>query len=421
MQDSTAAAQRRDRQGTGFIVGATAFMALAVLAFQAIASRSLGPDAFAPVALLWTLMFLLHTILLLPAEQHLTRALVVTRTPSQIAKIRRDMVRAFLVALVIGAVFVVSTLDRFFEGSPAFVLLIILIVLSRSLMVAGRGVLAGHRRFRAYGVSIALESTVFMAGALLVALLGGDAAAFGAVMAAAPLATLLTRPFSAIEEAGEHHGVDAQAGSFLAWLVTATAASQLIIAGGPIAVGFVGGDAAAVSVFFTSFALLRGPLTSAYNLVARVLPDFTELAHGREPQELWRWAHRIAAGGLALAVVSALGAGVVMRPVVEAIYGAEFSPPLLMVVLGGAGVGLGLGALFATQVYTAAAAGAHLTIGWIAALVAAIGIVIFVDMEPVNRVALAFLVGEGCGLVMLGIVLPRWARRLTVTHKPRDD
>jgi hypothetical protein len=291
------------------------------------------------------------------------------------------------------------------------VFLIAFIVVARALMVAGRGVLAGHRRFRAYGVSIAVESTALLLGAVAVSALGGGSVAFGVVMAVAPLATLLTRPFSAIEAGGEDDVVEAQAGSFLAWLVTATAASQLIIAGGPIAVGFVGGDAAAVSVFFTSFALLRGPLTSAYNLVARVLPDFTALAHSRKPDELWRWAHRIAFGGFALAGVSAVGAGFVLQPVVETVYGAEFSPPTLMAVLGGAGVGLGLGALFATQVYSAVALGAHLTVGWIVGLVGAIGVILFIDMEPVNRVALAFLIGEGSGLAMLGIVLPHWARR----------
>jgi hypothetical protein len=81
-----------------------------------------------------------------------------------------------------------------------------------------------------------------------------------------------------------------------------------------------------------------------------------------------------------------------------------------MAVLGGAGVGLGLGALFAAQVYSAAALGRHLALGWLVALVAAVTVLLLSDMEPVNRVALAFFVGEGCGLAMLGLVLPRWAK-----------
>ncbi|MEA2000493.1 MAG: hypothetical protein U9N84_01200 [Actinomycetota bacterium] len=415
MQRKTSDSRARDNQGTGAIVVATAVAAVAVLVFHAIGSRSLGPDGFAPVAVLWTLMFLLHTVLLLPAEQHLTRALVVTRTPAQIAKVRRDMVLASLVALLIGVIFTATTLDRFFDGSTAYIAFIAAIVVNRSVMVTGRGLLAGHRRFAQYGATIALEAIALLVGGVVVAAIDGTALAYGVVIALAPLATLLARPFARGNGGEDHHLDDAQPGSFLAWLVAATAASQLIIAGGPIAISFVGGDAAAVSVFFTSFALLRGPLTSAYNLVARVLPDFTALAHGEDPHQLWRWAPRIALGGSIAALVGALGAGLLLRPIVDAIYGVEFSPPVFAAILGGAGVGLGLGALFAAQVYTAAGLGARLTFGWTSGLVAALGVLALAGFDPVERVALAFAVGEGVGLVMLGLVLPLRLKATGVT------
>ncbi len=405
MHPRAADERRRDNRGTGIIVAATAFGAVAVLTFQAIASRTLGPDGFAPIAVLWTVMFLLYTVLQLPAEQHLTRALVVTRSPSQIAKVRRDMVLAFSAALAIGVAFTAVTLDRFYEGSFAFVAITALIVITRSVMATARGTLAGNRRFAGYGVTIGLEAAALLAGGIAVAVAGGSAFSFAVVMALAPLATMLARPFAAIKGTRDRHVVDAQSGSFLAWLIVATAASQVIIAGGPIAVGFVGGGATAVSIFFTSFALLRGPVTSAYNLVARVLPDFTELAHSDDPNQLWKWAPRIAVAGFGVAALAAAGSGLLLQPIVETIYGPSFSPPLLAAILGGAGVGLGLGALFATQVYSAAALGARLAFGWTIGLVAALAALILVDIEPINRVALAFTVGEGSGLVMLGLVL----------------
>lgn len=394
-----------DNRGTGLIVAATAFGALAVLAFQAVASRTLGPEGFAPVAVLWTVMFLLYTVLQLPAEQHLTRALVVTRDRSQIAGVRRAMLIAFSVALVIGVVFATATLDRFFDGSGVYIALTALIVITRSIMATARGTLAGHRRFAAYGASIALEAGALILGGTIVATVGGDATMFAVVMALAPLATLLARPFARKEGVHDRHIVDAQSGGFLAWLIMATAASQVIIAGGPIAVSFVGGTAAAVSIFFTSFALLRGPVTSAYNLVARVLPDFTELAHGDDAERLWRWARRIAIAGLGAAVVGAVGSGLLLRFIVGAIYGEAFMPPLLAAVLGGAGVGLGLGALFATQVYSATALGSRLAFGWFVALIISLVVLVTVDIDPVSRVALAFAAGEGTGLLMLGFVL----------------
>jgi O-antigen/teichoic acid export membrane protein len=285
MHDRSATSRKRDNTGTRIIVAATVYGAVAVLTFQATASRTLGAEGFAPIAVLWTVMFLLYTVLMLPAEQHLTRALVVTRSPTQLAKIRRQTIIAFTVALVIGVVFTAVTLDRFFEDNGIYIVVTAGIVVTRSIMATARGSLAGNRRFAGYGSSIALEATALLLGGILVSIAGWSAPAFGVIMALAPLATLLARPF--------HHDhvkldrdVDAQPGEFLVWLIAATAASQIIIAGGPIAVSFVGGTAAAVSIFFTSFALLRGPITSAYNLVARVLPDFTALAHSDAPEQL---------------------------------------------------------------------------------------------------------------------------------------
>lgn len=160
-----------------------------------------------------------------------------------------------------------------------------------------------------------------------------------------------------------------------------------------------------MSIFFTSFALLRGPITSAYNLVARVLPDFTELAHSNEPYRLWRWGPRLVVFGLAVAAVGALGAGLFLRPLVGAIYGESFRPPQLAAIFGGASIGLGLGALFATQMYSAAAKGRRLAAGWLVALAAAVAFLALSDLEPITRTAAAFGVGEATGLILLGLVL----------------
>jgi O-antigen/teichoic acid export membrane protein len=239
-----------------------------------------------------------------------------------------------------------------------------------------------------------------------------SALGFTLVLVIAPLITLLSRPFAEVEGSGEKPTIAAQKASFLVWLIIATASSQLIIAGGPIAVGFVGGTAAAVSIYFTSFALLRGPVTSAYNLVARVLPDFTELAQSDRPDALWAWARRLTLGGFALAVAGCIGAAIALDPIVRAVYGSEFVPPTSAAALGGAGVGLGLGALFTTQIYSASARGAPLALGWAIGLVAGLAVILLTGFEPIVRVAASFVAGEGVGLVMLGLVLPAF-----LTHR----
>ena len=272
-------------------------------------------------------------------------------------------------------------------------------------MATARGSLAGHRRFASYGATIAIEAAAFFVGGLGVMLLNGGAIAFAVIMFLAPLATLLSRPFAPIEGHGDRPDMEPQPASFLAWLIVATAASQAIIAGGPIAVSFIGGTAAAVSIFFTSFALLRGPITSAYNLVARVLPDFTELAHSDDPHRLWQWGPKLVGFGAIVAIIGAIGAGLLLRPFVGAIYGEAFRPPQLAAVFGGASIGLGLGALFATQMYTAAAKGPRLVTGWLIALAASLAFLALSGLEPITRTAAAFGIGELTGLILLGLVL----------------
>ena len=147
MTSKAPADRARDNRGTVVIVAATAGSAISVLVFQALASRTLGTDGFAPIAVMWTVMFLLFTILLLPAEQHLTRALVVTRDREDLRGVYRAMMAAFALALVLGVGFTWATLDRFFDGDAVFVAITAAIVIARSIMSTARGSLADHRRF----------------------------------------------------------------------------------------------------------------------------------------------------------------------------------------------------------------------------------------------------------------------------------
>ena len=94
-----------------------------------------------------------------------------------------------------------------------------------------------------------------------------------------------------------------------------------------------------------------------------------------------------------------------LRPFVGAIYGEAFRPPQLAAVFGGASIGLGLGALFATQMYTAAAKGPRLVTGWLIALAASLAFLALSDLEPITRTAAAFGIGELTGLILLGLVL----------------
>ncbi len=386
------------------MLGGTVFSIVAVYVFQVVSSRTLGPDGFAPVGVLWTVMFLVFTIAMIPVEQFVTRHLI--HAGGSVAGLRnnwRVIVGVLGIAILAGTGFVAATLDLFFESDPRWILLAFVMFFNRSILATARGFLAGRWRFVSYGLAAVVESVALLAIGAVAAFGASTSLTFAVAMTFAPLAVLVLRPFrdttSGVRSTnGELVGAGA---SFLGFYVVASAASQLIIAGGPIIVGFIGGTSAAVSVYFITFTLFRGPITSSYNLIARVLPDFTRLAADGEQQQLATWSRRFAVGGAALGVAGFIAAGLLGPWFITVLYGAEFAPEPLAAALGGGAVGVGLAALFSGQVLVASGRTNLLAVSWIFGLVAAGLAVFLVQADVVTRVAAGFAAGEASALVAL--------------------
>ena len=397
-----AAATPLYRGGTGAIIAATALSALSVYLFQVIAGRSLGPEGFAPIGILWTVSFLLFSVLYLPVEQYVTRRLILGGGRWQPDSTATLTVAVPLVAgVVIGAVFVAATRQRFFEGEWVFVIVIVTLMLSRSAAAVGRGFLAGRRRFFAYAAAIAGEAVLLVTVVFLVGGLRPTTVAFAAVIPIPPLAIFLTRAFTTtVDLPTLRHSIPAGSAG-LGALVIATAASQMILASWPIVTGFVGGTAVAVSVVFVTFTLFRGPVTSSYNLIARVLPDFTVMAAERDDRRLATWAERIGVAGVVAAVGFGISGWFLGPRIVELLYGVEFAPLPRVAGLAAAAVGLALASLFLNQIYVARGETGRLAVIWWTALGIAALILLLVSAEPVDGVAIAFLVGEAAALVLL--------------------
>jgi hypothetical protein len=186
-------------------------------------------------------------------------------------------------------------------------------------------------------------------------------------------------------------------------LIVATAASQLILASGPIVLGFIGGTAASISIVFITFTLFRGPVTSSYDLIARVLPDFTMLATSGHQRRLNMWAGRL--GAIGLATVVAFGvAGRFLGPfVVTILYGEEFAPSSTLSMLTAAAVGAALVALFLNQIYVARGDTIRLALIWIVAAAVAAAVLFLWQGESTTRIGVAFLAGEVIAMALLTV------------------
>ncbi len=405
-----------DRAGTSSMVAGVAAAAISAYVFQVMGGRVLGSAGFAPISIMWTAQYLGYTVLFLPVEQLIIRRITLGGAGRGAL---RSVAGPALAVSVGGAVaagaFGFFTRDRFFEGASVYAVILLLLFLSYGLYAVGRGVLGGRRRFRAYGAAVAGEAVLRIAAAAI-ALWGlRTAEALAWSMVVAPLAVLLVRPFRREGVATPDSASQAAVASFLGWYLVATAASQAILAGGPILVGVLGATPAALSVFFVTFTLFRGPISSSYHLLARVLPRFTEMAARGDQHTLGVWAVRLGSAGLLVSVAGGAAGAAFGPAIVALLFGNEFRPTALLAGLAAAGMLAGIVVLFVSQIVIGRGATSVLALVWVGALLVAAFVALAARLEPSLRTGVAFVAGESAALVgMMAAVL--WGRPRPVSR-----
>jgi O-antigen/teichoic acid export membrane protein len=169
---------------------------LGAYAFQVVGGRALGDEGFAPVAIVWTIGFLVYTIVMLPVEQMTTRRVTLAGGRSAGAGgPPPDRAHPHSSAESTGVAIAAVGTSRFFAGRSVFVIAMALLMFARAIMTVARGVMAGRRRFRAYGVSMMLEAFALTGLGILFAVVDAGSFWFGLALGAAPLTLLLVRPY----------------------------------------------------------------------------------------------------------------------------------------------------------------------------------------------------------------------------------
>jgi O-antigen/teichoic acid export membrane protein len=394
---------RRKRVGTSAMLVGAAASVVGAYGYQVIGGRALGAEGFAPVSVVWTVLFLGFTVFLLPVEQLVIRR--VTLAGGEAASARRSLraIIAVVGAVTLGGVgFALAVRQSLLGDDIAYVVVMGAMFPVYGVYAVGRGMLAGAGRFAAYGSVVVSDAGFRLAGAAAVAVTGRGAVALTWVLVLAPLVVVAFRPLR--RAANPEQGVVADAGSdrrFLSGYVVATAASQTILAAGPLVVGALGASAASISVFFVTNSLFRGPISASYNVLARVLPSVTRRSAEGGDAAINRLVGR-AALFAAVAIAAGGGAGATVGPwIVEVLYGSEFRPGPALAGLSAAAVVAGLLALLTSQVLVGRGQTGRLAAVWVAALAVAAVTVGLVGGEETVRVAAAFLAGEVVALVGL--------------------
>ncbi len=388
--------------GTARMIGGSLVGALCAYLFVVMGGRRLGTVGFAPIALLWTVFFIVATVVLVPLEQFVTR---------EVGRGRRvlDADRRVLATVIGGtsaalAVFTLITNGLLFDGNRIFVIQAALVVGLFGVMQVGKGILAGHRRFATYGLVLTLEGLFRLAAAFVFLAISPTASALGWAMVAAPLCVFVVRPWR-YDRTTDHEVVATPAVGFLGSYFAGSAASQLMLAGAPLGVVALGGNEALRSVIFTTFTLYRAPLTLIYSLQGRVL-SFLVRSNGRGA-DIRRMVMRIAAIGTTLVVLGGLVGWTVGPAVVELLFGADFRPERLVAGFVAAGVVAASVTQIMGQALVAAGSTGQLAFAWVGGLAVGLATMLLSGGTPGFRVCLGFLAGETAAL---GLALIRTVR-----------
>jgi len=169
--------------------------------YLALASRSLPSDAYGRISLMWSVMFVILSVIYRPIEQLLSRTIAERRArgleghPLRVpATIQAGFALLFLtVALALRP----QITDHLYDGSDALYWMTVVGVLAYAGSYFARGWLAGHQSFGLYGGLVLLESTsrfLFAFAAAIGITHGQSAIALG--MAVAPFVSLVVVPFA---------------------------------------------------------------------------------------------------------------------------------------------------------------------------------------------------------------------------------
>ena len=389
--------------GTGFMVAGALIGAIGAYLFQVYGGRTLGPDAFAPVSVLWTAFFILATVLLVPVEQYVTREVASGRRA--IPNDLKPTLAMAAIGAVVGGGFVLVTLDELFEGNIQYVFQIGLLMLGYSLLLMGKGVLAGTRHFKDVGWILILETGARLVAGVVALQIVASATSLGWAMVIGGFSVLALRWWQ--QDKGESKEGAAPAAGFLGGYVGGTASSQVLLGAAPIAVAALAGSPALVSITFVTFTLFRAPLTLIFALQGRILPYLVGLAHDSNHAQLMRIARRVVFGGAAVAVLGGFVGWFVGVEVVSLLFGEEFAPTQTVAMLAAAGVMAAASAQIASQVLVAEGRTRRLSLAWFGGLAVAVISLLILSGDPDTRVAVSFAIGEFVALGLMAVVATR--------------
>jgi O-antigen/teichoic acid export membrane protein len=286
---------------------------LLTFAYFSIASHVLGEESAQLLDVLWSVMFVIISVIYRPIEQLLSRTIAERRARGQAEHTLRVpmLIQAgfalffLVVALALHSVLI----DDVFEHQGALYYVLVVGTLAYAASYFARGWLAGHQRFGLFGGLVLMESTSRISFAIAVALgitSGQTAVALG--IAAAPFVSLVVVPLAFARSRGNHmlagapitvdeaeaalagpgtEGVQETAahddlslrrgGGFAVWVSSIMLSEQTLLNAAVLTVDATSHSGVLAGIVFNVLLIARAPLQLFQAIQTSLLPHLTGL------------------------------------------------------------------------------------------------------------------------------------------------
>jgi O-antigen/teichoic acid export membrane protein len=307
---------------------------LSAYGFTVVAARALGQDNYAPLAVLWALVFLVGPGFFLPLEQEVSRALAARRAlhAGSGPVVRRASTFGALLAglLVVGSfVFSPAIVNSFFDGDWLLYVGLLLGIVGYCVEYLARGTYAGLSRFRPYSLVIGGEGLIrFLICIGLAVASVSYAGWYGLALGIAPLFAVVISLRGA--RGAITPGPDApwsELSSALGALLAGSVLAMILVNGGVIAMTILASSnqKEQVSIFFTAVIIARIPLFLFQAIQAALLPKLSALASAGRFTDFRVGFRKLVAVIAVVGAVAVVVALLIGPWAIELLYGSEYS------------------------------------------------------------------------------------------------
>jgi O-antigen/teichoic acid export membrane protein len=396
---------------------------LVTYTYFSLSKHALSDDDYGGIALLWSAVFIVVSVLYRPVEQLLSRT-IADRDARGVAGSEHLRV-AGTIQLALGVLFAVAALalrgplqDELFDGSETLYWVLIVTVLAYAASYFARGFLAGHHRFGLYGGLVLMEATSRCLFAVIVIVGIASGQSFVALgMAAAPIVSLMVVPWAIgrrvrprpeepapadldaaaqAEPAGEPEFTLAHGSGFAAAVLLIMLAEQTFLNAGPLLIKATEGDSGTALAGFAFNVLLvaRAPLQLFQAIQTSILPHLTKARAGGAEDAFRRSINVTLTAIAAFAAAVALVLLAVGPAVMELFFPADLDYERFGLVLVAFGMGLYLAAATLNQAALARGRAREAAACWAGAAAVFVGMLLLPGFDDrILQLELAYVAG----------------------------